>query len=316
MDPQSVLEQLCSRAARYSIDLNGKVERNPGNGPLPGSTSLVYKGLLCVDGEQIQVAVKTFRSGPPGDEATLKRILREVHLWSKLHHENIVRMLGICTEFDSTISIVSDWMEMGDAHTYVQNKDNDPCPLFADIARGLHYLHNHEDGPIFHGDLKGPNVLVSGNRRALLTDFGFSALTKSTFSLTINSPKGGSLPWMAPELLDDGKISAAGDVWAFGMTVLELFTRSPPFHDCGNISSIMVRILRGPPERPTQESTCHRMTDAWWELCSSCWRKRPSSRPAILEIMDRIHTVRMSPNGSNPSTSMGIVRLLLPVFRF
>jgi len=38
-------------------------------------------------------------------------------------------MLGISTEFGFTISIVSDWLEMGDAYTYVQNKENDPRPL-------------------------------------------------------------------------------------------------------------------------------------------------------------------------------------------
>ena len=52
-----------------------------------------------------------------------------MHLWSKLRHENVVRMLGISTEFGATISIVSDWLEMGDAYTYVQNKENDPRPL-------------------------------------------------------------------------------------------------------------------------------------------------------------------------------------------
>ncbi|KIM68386.1 hypothetical protein SCLCIDRAFT_39501, partial [Scleroderma citrinum Foug A] len=129
-------------------------------------------------------------------------ILREVHLWSKLRHESIVRMLGISTEFGSTISIVSDWLEMGDAHTYVQNMENDPRPLLADIASGLDYLHSHASGPIIHGDLKGLNVLVSNDRRGLLSDFGYSAITKSTFSMQIDSPcQGGSLPWMAPELL-------------------------------------------------------------------------------------------------------------------
>lgn len=85
-------------------------------------------------------------------------------------------MLGISTEFSSTISIVSDWLEMGDAHTYVQNKENDPCPLVSqtwlqvrwwcnllrqlmDIASGLYYLHSHASGPIIHGDLKGVSVI-------------------------------------------------------------------------------------------------------------------------------------------------------------
>ncbi|KAI6029906.1 hypothetical protein BKA83DRAFT_4225000 [Pisolithus microcarpus] len=50
--------------------------------------------------------------------ATLKRILREVHLWSKLRHENIVPFFGICTEIESTISIISEWMPLGNAYSY------------------------------------------------------------------------------------------------------------------------------------------------------------------------------------------------------
>ena len=106
----------------------------------------------------------------------MQRILREVHLWSKLSHENIVRMLGISTEFNYTISIVSHWYEMGDAHAYVQDKENDPRPLVSliwlqvhslfmilqlmDVASGLHYLHAHPLGPIFHGDLKGVSPIT------------------------------------------------------------------------------------------------------------------------------------------------------------
>ncbi|KAL4079685.1 hypothetical protein J3A83DRAFT_4086203, partial [Scleroderma citrinum] len=84
---------------------------------------------------------------------------RELHLWSKLRHENIVRLLGVTTTFDFTVSIVSEWMAKGDAYNYVQDTSIDPRPLLVGIAHGLHYLHNHPQGPIFHGDLKGVCIL-------------------------------------------------------------------------------------------------------------------------------------------------------------
>ena len=58
-----------------------------------------------------------------------QQVLREVHLWSKLRHENIVPLLGIVTRFDCTISLVSEWMHRGNAYQYVQNTDVDPRPL-------------------------------------------------------------------------------------------------------------------------------------------------------------------------------------------
>ncbi|KAL4066192.1 kinase-like domain-containing protein [Scleroderma citrinum] len=299
MDTSSILVELSGRASRYSISLNGQIDLNSGKNPLHGSTALVYQGVLRRD--RTKIAVKVFRSAPSGEVDALKRICREVHLWSKLRHENIVRLLGISTEFGSTISIVSDWLEMGDAHTYVQNKENDPRPLFMDIATGLHYLHSHALGPIFHGDLKGLNVLVSDDCRGLLSDFGLSSLTTSTLSMTVDLPRGGSLPWMAPELLDDYGRSSEGDVWAFGMTILELFTRLPPFHEQSHVANIMYRILqRKLPVQPSEESTCFRMTNAWWNICLSCWNYDPTLRPTVMALMKSIKMI-MSLEGNHGS---------------
>ncbi|KAG6329636.1 hypothetical protein ID866_9452 [Astraeus odoratus] len=204
-------------------------------------------------------------------------------------------MLGVSTEFGGTISIVSDWMEMGDAHTYVQQEQNDPRPLLRDIASGLHYLHTHVLGPVVHGDLKGMNVLVSSDRRALLTDFGFSTLTKSSFNMKVSPPQGGSFSWMAPELFNGCNNSVAGDVWAFGMTVFELFTRLVPFADCKHDAHIVCRIIQGHlPDRPTEGSTCSRMTGGWWDICMLCWKKEPLSRPTVLEILETIKGIMAS----------------------
>ncbi|KAI6001248.1 WD40-repeat-containing domain protein [Pisolithus albus] len=318
MDSSSALQELATRASRYSINLNGEISLIQSNAPLRGSTAIVRKGTLTRGGTE--VAVKIFHGTPPGDMDPLKRILREVHLWSKLRHDNVVRMIGISTEFGSTISIVSDWMALGDSHSYIQNVENDPRPLLMDIASGLYYLHSHPLGPIFHGDLKGLNVLVSSDRRALLSDFGLSTLQKCTFSMTVVSPRGGSYPWMAPELLDSYNASTEGDVWAFGMTVLELFTRTIPFPDCPRFENVMYRLItKKLPPRPSEESTLSRMTDAWWEICMSCWRFEPSSRPSMKEIMEKVKsaTYRAGPAIVPPKNSMpgfnGIVPNLNPL---
>ena len=86
--------------------------------------------------------------------------------------------MGITAKFDSTISIVSEWMAMGNAHDYAQDPAIDPRPLVSwkepspiylsdsiftiqitDIACGMDYLHTYTPGPIIHGDLKGMGML-------------------------------------------------------------------------------------------------------------------------------------------------------------
>ncbi|KAI6107634.1 kinase-like domain-containing protein, partial [Pisolithus croceorrhizus] len=230
-------------------------------------------------------------------------IFREVHTWSKLRHKHVVHMLGISTEFDSTVSIISEWMPLGNARDYVGNTANDPRPLLEDIASALCYLHNHVSppGPIVHGDLKGANVLVSSNCRALLSDFGLSILNTSTFNMTVDTPCGGTLDWMASELLDCKPASKPSDVWAFGMTILELFTRSRPFQDCQSQVQVMSRISTGKlPPRPTEELTQFRLSDAWWEICTSCWTSDPLSRPAISDVIEKVKAAMINNTVKHP----------------
>jgi len=94
--------------------------------------------------------------------------LEEVHVWFKLHHQNILAPLGLTTEFKQTVSVVSLWRE--NARDYVQDKTIDPRPLVSwmdlkemllyivqieGIAQGVNYLHSHQPTAILHGHLKG-----------------------------------------------------------------------------------------------------------------------------------------------------------------
>ncbi|KAG6327803.1 hypothetical protein ID866_11286 [Astraeus odoratus] len=259
--------------------------------PLRGGFPVVYRGTLRQRVTENKVAIKIYLTSQRDDDM-LKRIVRQIDLWSKLRHENVHHILGISTDFDCTISIISNWMAMGNAHLYVQNKENDPRPLLMDIASGLQYLHTHELGPIIHSDIKGSNVLISDDHRALLSGFHCSTLAgNSAFNTGVDPPRGG-IRWMAPEILEDFDPSSATDVWAFGMTVLELFTRSIPLPDIRHDALAILEIITGKlPVRPTQEATHFRMTSEWWAVCLSCWKRDPSSRPMMSEVHRRIKSI-------------------------
>ncbi|KAG6332057.1 hypothetical protein ID866_7034 [Astraeus odoratus] len=250
-----------------------------------GGYANVYSGMIRPEGTQ--VAIKTARGGIPGDVNIIKSFLKEVHVWCKLDHKNILPLLGITTQFDLTVSIVSPWMEKGNAHDYVQDTMIDPRPLIEGIARGIYYLHHHKPYAVYHGDLKGLNVLISRDGCPLLADFGLSYLVNSSFSLSVSGHSGRTPCWSSPETLDGADPSAAGDMWSFAMTALELFTRKRPFHNL-KATAIILRILKGAPDRPSDNETYSRMTDEWWEIFLPCWNIEATSRPHIPDVVDRI----------------------------
>ena len=119
---------------------------------------------------------------------------------------------------------------------------------------------------------------------------------------------------MAPEMFEVyHETTAAQDVWAFAMTALvifsptcarrliaeflqELFTREDPFYPFrGN--AIIMRMMKGLPDRPSAENTCSRLTDEWWSICSECWHADPSKRPTMSQVAKKIvQIVRSSPD--------------------
>ncbi|KAG6336079.1 hypothetical protein ID866_3005, partial [Astraeus odoratus] len=263
MGGQPIPPKAAQLASRCQVRVLQQIERNP----VPeahvrrGGYAVVHQGTM-----------------PNGTKVAIKVICGELPLnEDATKHRNVLPLLGITFKFDYTVSMVSAWMSNGNACEYVQNASVDPRPLLSDIAKGLYYLHSHEP-PVYHGDLKGQqNVLISDDGRALLTDFGLSFLVKSF------------------ESDDVGRTTSERDVWAFGMTALELFTRKQPFSDVNRTAAVMRRILLGPEiERPNGESTHSRLTDGWWEICRSCWEHDPSLRPKISEIVNKIRALEPS----------------------
>ncbi|KIM60730.1 hypothetical protein SCLCIDRAFT_1216621 [Scleroderma citrinum Foug A] len=129
-DMDIILSGIEKRASNFSINLNGDIGRDSNHRPLCGGFADVYRGTMWSTGEH--VAIKGIRAGLMGDVA-IKRVLKEIFIWSKLKHDNILPLLGITTDFDFTMSIVSPWMQLGNALDYVQNEAVDPRLLVSGV---------------------------------------------------------------------------------------------------------------------------------------------------------------------------------------
>ncbi|KAG1755426.1 kinase-like domain-containing protein, partial [Suillus lakei] len=138
------------------------------------------------------------------------RIRREIKIWMKLKHQNIVPFIGVTAGFGppETISLVSPWIPNGTLTNFLETYGGrlslmSKLWLLHDIAAGLNYLHSF---PLIHGDLTGSNVLINAEGMACLGDFGLSTVMgglEGGSSIAPSSHRPGAIRWTAPELLGD-----------------------------------------------------------------------------------------------------------------
>ncbi|KAF8598864.1 WD40 repeat-like protein [Ceratobasidium sp. AG-I] len=237
------------------------------------------------------VAVKCLRSFGTSGKG-IKRAARELYVWSKLSHPNVQPLDGVIM-FQGRLGMVSPWMEYGHMKDYISNfPEVERYELVLGVARGVEYLHGFG---MVHGDIKASNVLISRDGVARLSDFDHSILFESSlqFSATTNLG-GGTLRWMAPELLissaesdedvsrgeNDVRVTRTKetDVYALGMTILETITGKVPYEEHKSDWAIYRAIDRKrTPVRPDCFSVSGE--DRTWAILLRCWQHEPGMRP-------------------------------------
>ncbi|KDQ07887.1 hypothetical protein BOTBODRAFT_38446 [Botryobasidium botryosum FD-172 SS1] len=237
-----------------------------------------------------KVAMKSPRDRFTGEGT--RRLLREMRVWSRLSHPNVLPFLG-WHQLGSVTYLVSPWMTNGHISEFVRkHPEADSLKLLVQVASGLEYLHTFQP-PVIHGDLRGPNILISQSGDVRIADFGLSELKADEYYST---PWfcAGHPAWQAPELLraetnEEARRTAASDVFAFGRVMLEIFTMKVPFfyiHHRG----IAKRVEAGElPNRPCDHTTVARgLDDTMWSLMVDCWDAIPSQRPSAIDLVSRL----------------------------
>ncbi|OCB91027.1 WD40 repeat-like protein [Sanghuangporus baumii] len=223
----------------------------------------------CVIGEgMVNVAVKCLRFYLKKDIRTLFE--KEIHVWSKLRHENFLSLLGYAFDAETGFPLlVSEWMDNGSAWNYANLRPEDSVfNLVFGIANGLAYLHLNG---VVHSDIKADNVLVSSSGDALICDFGCSRMIAvwRTLVQETHGKDGGiwndCIRWNWHFV--DGLFAKLSDFQVL-TALLEHATSSFPTLLPNDFHYEEIRILRA--------------------ICTACWRRSPQYRPDMSWILHKI----------------------------
>ncbi|KAG0584134.1 hypothetical protein M758_3G186700 [Ceratodon purpureus] len=190
-----------------------------------GAFGPVYKAVLPSTGTTLAVKVLAEQS-KQGD----REFQNEVILLGRLHHRNLVNLVGYCEEKHRRI-LVYEYMSNGSLEKKLLDQKSEPLTwdqrvnIAQDISRGLEYLHEGAVPPVIHRDIKAANILLDATMTARVADFG---LSKEADSQNIVSGVKGTFGYVDPEYMSTNAFTEKSDVYSFGVLLFELITARNP----------------------------------------------------------------------------------------
>ncbi|KAJ3560055.1 hypothetical protein NP233_g11083 [Leucocoprinus birnbaumii] len=258
-----------------------------------GNFGEIYSGVF--HRQRLCIKVVKLRQKSYMDKA-VKAFLKEGVTWGQINHPNVLPFYGIYRLQDkyNRLSLVSPWLENGNVNAFLENNQTaNRLLLVYDIIQGI--AHLHKEG-IVHGDLKGPNILVTLSGRACIADFGLATMTyekKTKLDITAQLEHDRWHSSLAStRAVRVGALRADNKCRYLRFWLHHIFTGQLPFYEFSQPVRVLKIILDG--KRPTKPSFVHPAWKQWglseeiWGLMEDCWEADPEKRPLANKVVKLI----------------------------
>ncbi|TKY56617.1 LRR receptor serine/threonine-protein kinase [Spatholobus suberectus] len=257
-----------------------------------GGYGKVYKGHLP-DGTV--VAIKRAQEGSLQGE---REFLTEIELLSRLHHRNLVSLIGYCDE-EGEQMLVYEYMPNGTLRDHLSAYSKEPLSFTMRLrialgsAKGLLYLHTEANPPVFHRDVKASNILLDSRYIAKVADFGLSRLApvpdiEGNVPGHVSTVVKGTPGYLDPEYFLTRNLTDKSDVYSLGVVFLELMTGRPPiFHGENIIRQVNMAYRSGGISLVVDkriESYPSEYAEKFLTLALKCCKDAPDERPKMSEV--------------------------------
>ncbi|KAF4382691.1 hypothetical protein F8388_015519 [Cannabis sativa] len=243
------------------------------------------------------------------DMQASKEFLAELKVLTRVHHLNLVRLIGYCVE--GSLFLVYEFIENGNLSQHLRGSEREPMPwstrvqIALDSARGLEYIHEHTVPVYIHRDIKSANILIDKNYHAKVADFGLTKLTE-VGSSSLPTRLVGTFGYMPPEYAQYGDVSPKVDVYAFGVVIYELISAKEAIVKPDGLGSeskglvgLFEDVLNQPDFKELRKLIDPRLGENYpadsvrkmAQLAKACTHENPQLRPSMRSIVVALMTL-------------------------
>ncbi|XP_052761120.1 activated Cdc42 kinase-like isoform X2 [Mya arenaria] len=252
-----------------------------------GEFGVVQQGVWTTEeGEKVEVALKCLSRDRL--ENGTQEFLKEAGLMQTIDHDHIVHMFGVVLDKENSLMLVTELAPLRSLLDCLKDplkRQDFPllrlCDFAQQISDGMAYL---ESKRLIHRDLAARNILVFSKDIIKISDFGLSRALgrgkdyyQSNFTINLKLP----IAWCAPECINYLKFTSASDVWAFAVTLWEMFTYGcQPWAGLSG-QQILDAIDSPNHERLDRPDLCPKN---YYDLMLKCWDQNAEHRPTFGEM--------------------------------
>lgn len=252
-----------------------------------GEFGVVQQGVWTnEDGERIQVAIKCLSKDRMQNNPM--EFLKEAAIMHTIDNEHIVRLYGVVLDTTS-LMLVTELAPLRSLLECLKEPDlrsNFPvislCDFTYQICDGMQYL---ESKRLIHRDLAARNILVFAKNKVKISDFGLSRALgvgkdyyQTNFNVNLKLP----IAWCAPECINYLRFTSASDVWAYGVTLWEIFSYGFQPWAALTGQQILEAIDEPSYQRLEQPDCCPK---EYYSLMLKCWQHDANKRPKFSDIL-------------------------------
>ncbi|XP_037512501.1 activated Cdc42 kinase-like [Rhipicephalus sanguineus] len=275
-----------------------------------GEFGVVQQGVWTnEEGDRIQVAIKCLSKDQMQNNPM--EFLKEAVIMHTIDHEHIVRLYGVVLDSVS-LMLVTELAPLRSLLECLKEAALRPsfpvmalCDFAMQICDGMQYL---ESKRLIHRDLAARNILVFAKNKVKISDFGLSRALgvgkdyyQTNFNVNLKLP----IAWCAPECINFLRFTSASDVWAFGVTLWEMFSYGFQPWAALTGQQILEAIDEPNLQRLEQPDCCPK---DYYTLMLKCWQHDPNKRPKFSEILQTLPDCKpeqVQAIADCPDTSMG-----------